>query len=84
MKIYDSVTGQEHLEIYADEKCVHIEPLGNKEWVITDDLKKLIEQHEEVTLKDLFQYFGFLTTLSREDAKKIMEEIKNEIRGEDK
>lgn len=78
MKICDSITGQEHLEIRIDKKFVNIEPIGTDQ-VITDELKELLVKHGKVTLKDLFQYFGFITTLSMKSAKIIMKILDRRI-----
>jgi hypothetical protein len=83
MKIHDSVTGKEHLDIRVGKKFVHIEPVGTDEWDITEDLRKLVAEHEQITLKDLFQYFGFITSVIHEDAFEILEELNNAIKNKE-
>lgn len=78
MIIRDSITGEDHLEIRIDGNYVHIEQVGTDQ-IITDDLIKLMANHKQVTLKDLFQYFGFITSLSRKDADAIARWIREEF-----
>lgn len=84
MKILDSVTGMEHMNVYVyEKKYVHLEPVGTDDWVITDDLKQLLDSYENVTIKDLFKYFGFITTISMDDAKKLIKQIENNFENKE-